>query len=42
MYVCMYVYIYTYNIYISDHKLSTTYRVLNSHRSKMSAIYMPS
>ena len=38
----LYIDIYIYIIYISGHKWSTTHRVLKSHRSKMSVIYMQS
>ena len=47
MYMNMSVYIYThymhmYILYISGHKWSTTHRVLKSHKSNMSVIYMQS
>ena len=36
----IYIYIYIYTQYISSHKWSMTQRVLKSHRSKMSIIYV--
>ena len=41
-YICIYIYISCIYIYIykSGHKWSTTHRVLKSHRSKMSIIYI--
>ena len=38
--VNVYVYMYILSVVISAHKWSTTHRVLKSHRSKMSIIYM--
>ena len=40
-YICISIYIYIYT-YISGHKWSATHRVLKSHESKMSVIYMQS